>query len=136
MIDISPLAKAVDQLASAIHEQAHEPERPLLCAGLIHTFEYTFELTHKMLRRYLAAPEPSPDDVAALSYEGLIRRADELRLVSSPVALWKDFRQARTETSHTYNEAKAIGVVARIPAFYKEARFLVERLQEEIEAHG
>ena len=136
MIDLSPFVKAVDQLSSAIEEQAREPDRTLLRAGLIQTFEYTFELSHKMLRRYLAATEPSPDDVAALSYEGLIRRADELRLVSSPVALWKDFRQARTETSHTYNEAKAIGVVARIPAFHKEAKFLVHRLQEEIDAHG
>lgn len=130
MIDISPLAKAVARLHDAIEEQAREPDRVLLRAGLIQTFEYTFELSHKLLRRYLAATEPSPDQVASLSFEGLIRRADELQLVSAPVAVWKDFRQARTETSHTYDEAKAVGVTARIPSFYTEVKFLAERLQE------
>jgi nucleotidyltransferase substrate binding protein (TIGR01987 family) len=130
MIDFTPLAKAVMRLDSAIEEQAREPDRLLLRAGLIQTFEYTFELSHKMIRRYLADTEPNPDDVAALTFEGLIRRADELGLVSKPVATWKDFRQARTDTSHTYNEEKAVAVVSRIAPFAHEAAFLLKRLQE------
>ncbi len=130
MIDFSPLAKAVSQLQNAIEEQALEPDRILLRAGLIQTFEYTFELSHKMIRRYLMETEPSPDAVAELTFEGLIRRADELGLVQSPVAIWKDFRQARTDTSHTYNEEKALKVVTRIRPFAEEAAFLSKRLQE------
>ena len=130
IIDVTPLAKASAQLNSAIEEQAREPERLLLRAGLIQTFEYTFELSHKMIRRYLATTEPSPEVVAELTFEGLIRRADELGLVLSPVATWKDFRQARTETSHTYNEDKAVGVVARVPAFAQEVTYLLAQLQK------
>ncbi len=136
MIDLSPLAKASAQLQSALEEQALEPERALLRAGLIQTFEYTFELSHKMIRRYLSATEPSPDAVAELSFEGLIRRADELRLVASPVATWRDFRQARTETSHTYNEDKAIRVVTRIPAFSQEVKYLLAQLQQRTQSHA
>lgn len=136
MIDVSPLAKAVGQLSSAIQEQRAEPERLLLRAGLSQTFEYTFELSHKMLRRYLASVEASPDEAMQLSFEGLIRRADELQLIASPVAVWKEFRQARTETSHIYNEEKAVGVVAKIPDFYKEAKFLLDRLQERTQANA
>jgi nucleotidyltransferase substrate binding protein (TIGR01987 family) len=135
-LDLTPLAKAVGNLGNAMQEQAQEPDRLLLRAGLIQTFEYTFELSHKMIRRYLAATEPSPDVVAELTFEGLIRRADELGLVASPVAVWKDFRQARTETSHTYSEERAVRVVARIPAFAQEAAFLLERLKERTQAHG
>jgi len=130
MIDLSPFAKAVSRLQSAIEEQANEPHRLLLRAGLIQTFEYTFELSHKMIRRYLADTEPSPAVVAELTFEGLIRRADELGLVSAPIATWKEFRKARTDTSHTYNEENALSVVARIPAFAEEATFLLKRLQE------
>ena len=130
MIDVSPLAKAVIQLRDAIEEQAREPERLLLRAGLIQTFEYTYELSYRMTRRYLEAISANQDDVDLLTFEGLIRRADELGLVLSPVAVWKEFRKARTDTSHTYNEEKALGVVAKIPAFEKEATYLLQRLQE------
>ena len=136
MIDLTPFEKAVAQLQSAITEQAQEPQRLLLRAGLIQTFEYTFELSHKFIRRYLSETEPSPDAVAELTFEGLIRRADEMGLVASPVATWKDFRQARTDTSHTYNEEKAVSVVARIPAFAQEAAFLLKRLQERTRPHA
>ena len=70
LIDLTPLAKAASHLRSALVEQAAEPERLLLRAGLIQTFEYTFELSHKIIRRYLAATEPSPDAVAELTFEG------------------------------------------------------------------
>jgi nucleotidyltransferase substrate binding protein (TIGR01987 family) len=136
MIDFTPLEKAVTQLQNALVEQAREPDRLLLRAGLIQTFEYTFELSYKMIRRYLADTEPNPDDVAALTFEGLIRRADELGLVASPVAVWKDFRQARTDTSHTYNEEKAVAVVSRIAPFAQEAEFLLKRLQEKTRPHA
>ena len=136
MIDLSPFKSAVGQLQSAILEQASEPHRILLRAGLIQTFEYTFELSHKMIRRYLSETEPSPTAVAELTFEALIRRADELGLVVSPVATWKDFRQARTDTSHTYNEKKAESVLARIPAFAQEAAFLLKRLEERTQSNA
>ena len=136
MIDVTPLAKAVEQLSSAIQEQALEPQRLLLRAGFIKIFEYTYELSWKMIKRYLQATEPDPDRVAGLSFEGIIRRADELGPVASPVAVWKEFRQARTDTSHTYNEEKAISVVSQIPAFAKEVQYLLGRLQERTRLHA
>ncbi len=136
MIDLSPFKSAFGQLQSAIVEQAREPQRILLRAGLIQTFEYTFQLSHKMIRRYLSATEPSPAAVAELTFEGLIRRADELGLVISPVATWKDFRQARTDTGHTYNEKKAESVLTRIPAFAQEAAFLLKRLEERTQSNA
>ena len=136
MIDFTPLAKAVRQLQDAIVEQSREPDRLLLRAGLIQTFEYTYELSHKMIRRYLAETEPNPDAAAELTFEGLIRRADELGLVSAPVAEWKRFRESRSETSHTYSEEKALKVVARIPAFAHEVAFLLERLQKRTQSNA
>jgi nucleotidyltransferase substrate binding protein (TIGR01987 family) len=136
MIDVTPLGEAVAQLHSAIEEQAREPDRILLRAGLIQTFEYTFELSHTMIRRYLLETEPSPAAVAELSFGGLIRRADELGLVVSPVAVWKDFRLARTNTSDTYNEEKAVSILARIRPFAEEVTFLPKGLQERTQSNA
>lgn len=130
MIDFSPLSGAVKQLTSALEEQAREPDRKLLRAGLIQTFEYTYELSHKMLRRYLASIDPSPAAIEYLTFEDLIRRGDEAGLVQSPVAVWKGFREARSITSHTYNEGKADEVMLKIPAFHSEVVFLLRQLQE------
>ncbi|ADV84559.1 HI0074 family nucleotidyltransferase substrate-binding subunit [Terriglobus saanensis] len=135
MIDLTAFRNAVQQLSSAIQEQAREPERVLLRAGLIQTFEFTYELSHKMLKRYLMSVTPSPEQIDLLTFEGLIRLGDEAGLLLSPIAVWKDFRKARTETSHTYNEEKAVAVLNRIPAFEQEAKHLLERLRERIESH-
>ena len=135
MIDLTAFRNAVQQLSSAIQEQSREPERPLLRAGLIQTFEFTYELSHKMLKRYLLSVTPSPEQIDLLTFEGLIRLGDEAGLLLSPIAVWKDFRKARTETSHTYTEEKAVAVLNRIPAFEQEAKHLLERLRERIESH-
>ena len=124
MIDLSPPRKAVQQLTFALEEQAREQDRSLLRAGVIQTFKYTYELAHKMLRRYPASVDPSLREIKDLHFEGLIRRGDKAGLVASPVAVWKGFREARSMTSHTYNEAKAEEVMAKVPAFHREVTFL------------
>jgi len=136
MIDVTPLAKASERLSEALREQALEPERLLLRAGTIQTFEFTYELAFRFLKRYLEANAPNPNDIELLTFEGVIRLADQSGLLLSPVARWKDFRQARTDTSHTYNEDKAIKVFARIPDFDKEVRYLLERLRERTGVRG
>jgi hypothetical protein len=43
---------------------------------------------------------------------------------------WRTYRDMRAKTSHTYNEITALEVVADIPAFLEEARYLRDRLRE------
>ncbi|MEK9816863.1 MAG: nucleotidyltransferase substrate binding protein, partial [Limnobacter sp.] len=43
-------------------------------------------------------------------------------------ARWKKYREMRSRTSHTYDESVALQVVAEIPAFLQEARFLNAQL--------
>jgi nucleotidyltransferase substrate binding protein (TIGR01987 family) len=136
MIDVTPLTKASERLSEALREQALEPDRVLLRAGTIQTFEFTYELSFRILKRYLEANAANPNDIELLTFEGVIRLGDQSGLLLSPVAKWKDFRQARTDTSHTYNEEKAIKVLARIPDFDKEVKFLLERLRERSGVRG
>jgi len=134
MIDLTPMVNAVRLLGEAIHEQALEPERIIVRAGLIQTFEFNYELAVAMMTRYLESIATIPNNPELKIFESLIRLADEQGLVLSPVATWKGFRQARNNTSHSYNEKKAIAVLAVIPAFEREAKYLLARLQERIGA--
>jgi nucleotidyltransferase substrate binding protein (TIGR01987 family) len=130
MIKLTPLASAIDRLKEGLAAQSADPNNSLLRDGLIQRFEFTYELAHKLLRRYLESNAADPDDVRVLTFEGLIRLGDEQKLLMSDVAQWKKYRKARTDTSHTYNEQTAIAILPVIPLFIRESEFLLERLKE------
>ena len=138
MIDLKPMSDAVNRLSEAsqvfeeLQGQVSEPARILLRSGLIQTFEYNYGLAVSMMTRYLisAVPDPAKRDLNV--FEELIRVADEMGLLLSPFATWKTFRQARNNTSHAYNEAKAVAVAEVVPAFEKEVKYLLARLQEKV----
>lgn len=130
MIKLTPLANAILRLKEGVAAQEGEPQNALLRDGLIQRFEFTYELSHKLLRRYLESVAADPDEVRTLTFEGLIRLGDEQRLLLSDVAQWKRYRKARTDTSHTYDERAALEIVPLIPVFLAEAEFLLERLRE------
>ncbi|MBU6449748.1 MAG: HI0074 family nucleotidyltransferase substrate-binding subunit, partial [Rhodospirillales bacterium] len=106
--------------------QAHVPEDKLIRDACIQRFEYSYELSHKMLRRYLEASEPA--EVHQLSFPDLIRLGHERGLLGESWDVWMDFRDARNATSHAYDEDKARKVFAKIPAFAKAARFLAAQI--------
>lgn len=132
MIKLTPLANAIDRLKEGIAAQANDAQNTLLRDGLIQRFEFTYELAHTLLRRYLESVAANPDDVRMLTFEGLIRLGDEQGLLMSDVAQWKGYRKARTDTSHTYDEKTAAGIISLIPTFAQEAEFLLARMKERI----
>jgi len=122
MIDTSSLTKALQTLEVALEAFARAPEDNFIRDACIKRFEYSYELSHKLLRRYLEATEPN--GVNDLSFPKLIRLGYERALLSESWDLWEGFRDARNTTSHAYNEKKARDVLDKIPAFLKAARFL------------
>ncbi len=133
-LDFTPLEKAISQLDKSL-KFAHSPrakEDPELFEQLrnsvIQCFEFTYELSHKMLRRFLKENAASPDDFESITFAGLIRTGNEQGLLRSDWENWKTYRQARTDSSHTYDEKKAVAVYAVAQDFLAEARFLHEQL--------
>lgn len=98
--------------------------------GLVQRFEFTYELSHKMLRRFLEAASANPTEFDEADFQYLIRTANEQGLLLGAWPQWRVFRDMRSITSHTHDEEVALKVVAGIPAFLEEAQFLLDQLQQ------
>lgn len=137
-LDLSPLEKAIIQLQQSLnyyHSKNVQQDPGLvlqLRAAAIQAFEFTYELSLKMLRRYLQMAESNPNEIQTMSFPDLIRLGCDRGLLQSELVIWKVFRQDRGITSHTYDEAKAKEVFEKIPTFLKEAEFLLAALREHI----
>jgi nucleotidyltransferase substrate binding protein (TIGR01987 family) len=92
--------------------------------SVIHCFEVTYEISHKMLKRYLKASTANPGEVDAMTFQDLIRSGSERQLLRSDWKRWKEYRQARTDISHAYDADKAASVYAIAPEFLQEAQHL------------
>lgn len=128
-LDFTALANAVARLGEGLARYEADRSDTQIRDGLIQRFEFTYDLSTKMLRRALAAGADIPDAIDRMSYSELIRTANEQDLLLGEWADWRVYRDMRNITSHTYDEAKALQVSAAIPGFLAEARELVARLQ-------
>lgn len=129
-LDLTPLANAVQRLAEGLAEYQSNPAYTLIRDGLVQRFEFTYEISHKMLKRYLEATFASPAEFDAMPFGDLIRTGNEQNLLRGTWPDWKRYREMRAKTSHTYDEGVALQVVAVIPSFLAEAEYLLEQLQK------
>ena len=129
-LDLTPLANAVQRLAEGLAEYQSNPAYTLIRDGLVQRFEFTYEISHKMLKRYLEATSASPAELDAMPFGDLIRTGNEQSLLRGTWPDWKRYREMRAKTSHTYDEGVALQVVAVIPSFLAEAEYLLEQLQK------
>lgn len=98
--------------------------------SVIQCFEFTYELSHKMLKRYLEETAASPEEIDLSTFQNLIRTGNEKGLLRSDWLRWRVYRQARTDSSHTYDADKADVVYSIVPEFLEEARHLYKQLME------
>lgn len=129
VIDPTPLGNAIDRLAEGLRRHAQSPADEQLRDGLIQRYEFTFELSHRLLRPVLKQEGTDPDAVDALSFAALIRAGGARGLLAADWAEWRRFRDLRARSSHTYDAAVAATVVAAVPAFLAEARHLLAALR-------
>ncbi len=129
-LDFTSLVNAIARLEEGQARYLADPSDQQIRDGLIQRFEFTFDLGHKMLRRYLLESSAASITIEEMSFAALVRSGDEAGLLLNGWPRWRDYREARNITSHTYDEDKALKVVAGIASFIAEARFLRDRLIE------
>lgn len=132
-LDITPLKNAFFRLEEGLTRYQSDITDLQIRDGLIQRFEFTYELSHKMLKRYLEATAANPEEFDTMTFQDLIRTGNEKGLLLGDWTDWRRYRDMRSRTSHTYDEETALQVVVGIPAFLAEVAFLVQSLQKQLE---
>jgi nucleotidyltransferase substrate binding protein (TIGR01987 family) len=124
----SALDRALGVVNDAEQWQSLSPQaKEAVSAGVIQTFEVAYEQSWKMLKRWIEL-NVSVTDVDGVTRRHLFRHAVESGLIDD-VDLWMTFHQARNETSHSYNCAKATAVVEMAPHFLAACKALIRTLE-------
>jgi len=131
-LDMTSFRHPIEQLARGLEEARAEPGREVVRDGVIQRFEYTYELSHKFLRRFLEETEPAPEQLKEMSFPALIRLGSERGLLQNGWDVWNRYREACGTTSHAYDGAKAAEVFARVPSFLEDARALLESIERRL----
>jgi len=133
-LDYSALQKACGQLETSMayfeSEQSRQDAglRLQFRSAVIQSFEYTYELAIKMIRRQLEQIVANPGELREMNFMDLIRRAFEAGLIMS-VPAYKIFREKRNMTTHTYDADKAEAVLEGMHDFLTEIHFLLKELR-------
>ncbi len=131
-LDATTLANAVRRLREGLARCEQEPADEQLRDGLIQRFEFTYELSHKMLRRYLRETAAAADEFERMPFADLIRAGSAQGLLGMDWPGWRRFREMRARISHVYDAAAALAVVAAIPEFLREAEHLCAELERRL----
>ena len=129
---IAPFERAIQRLEEGLARYRADTGDTQIRDGLVQRFEFTYELGHKVLKRYLEYASANPEQFDQMTFQDLIRTANEQGLLLGDWTDWRGFRDMRARTSHTYNEDLAVEVVEGIPRFVEEAVYLRDRLRSRL----
>lgn len=134
-LDLTSLGEALAALERSLgflaSEQARDPGlREQFRNSAIQCFEFTHELAFKMLKRRLEEMAADPSSVDAMAYMDIVRSGAEAGLVRD-VARFRDYREKRNITSHTYDARQAEKIVAILADFREDVRHLLVELERQ-----
>lgn len=104
--------KAFKRLTDAIQIIRNDPDNVLLQAGLIQTYEFTFELAWKTLKDYLEM-----EGFTVSSPRATLRQAFQCGYIQQG-DVWLKALNDRNLTAHTYDDEVAKEVIADIQQTY------------------
>jgi nucleotidyltransferase substrate binding protein (TIGR01987 family) len=131
-LDISSFHKAIERLREGLARYQRDIGDTQIRDGLVQRFEFTYEIAHKTLKRYLELASPTPEQYDLMPFQDLIRSGNEQGLLLGDWSAWRGYRDMRSRTGHSYDEAVALQVVAGIPAFLDEAAHLYEQVRQRL----
>lgn len=135
-IDLSALRRALTMLQEALAFWQAQPDgtalKPHLRSAVIQSFEFSYELSVRLLRRVLIERAAAADLVADLSFNDLLRAGADAGLLSDPLR-WRAWRELRNATSHAYDEAKAQAVATGASTFVDDAASLLAAMEASLD---
>jgi nucleotidyltransferase substrate binding protein (TIGR01987 family) len=127
---LTPLKRVLDRLKEGWARHVTHPDDEQLRDGLIQRFEFTYELSHKTLKRFLEANAASPEEYDRMGFPDLIRSANEAGLLKSAWPQWSVFRKMRG-FALTVDNADILKEILNIfPAFIEDVEFLLNKMSD------
>ncbi len=127
-LDLASSKRALASLERAITRSIAAPKDEELRDAVIQRFEYSYELSWKMLKRHLEQVVPDPGAADQWSFRDLMREGAERGLIAA-VEPWIEYRYQRKMTAHAYDEQKAIRVHESARSFIVDARALLAEVE-------
>jgi nucleotidyltransferase substrate binding protein (TIGR01987 family) len=133
-LDLTSLRASLAALEKSLHflssEMARDADlREQFRNSAIQCFEFTHELAFRMIKRQLERMAADPAGVDTMAYMDIVRSGAEAGLVAD-VARFRDYREKRNITSHTYDAAQAERIVGVLEDFRKDVRHLLVELEK------
>ena len=135
ILDLTALQKACFSLEEAVANACDkdfidglsDSQQKLIIAGVIQTFEFTYELSWKFIKRWLS------ENLGSIQVDGVTRRelfrlAAEHQLIKD-VDEWMFYHAARNQTSHIYDEKIAQEIFETSKQFTHLATSLLKILE-------
>lgn len=129
---ISALENAHKRLCDVLKIFVENENDDIVRDSVIQRFEFTYSIALKTLKKYFEGVAFVMEDVQQMTYNQVIRVANQLDLLHFELDKWTEFRQMRNLTSHTYDEEVARKVVAVVPDFCEEVGYLLKQLRSKI----
>jgi nucleotidyltransferase substrate binding protein (TIGR01987 family) len=132
-LNVEPLKSALNQLETSIsylHSDLAKKDKGLYAQfrnSAIQCFEFTYELSYKMVRRQLDQIVGTTEELRQMNFADLIRTAADSGLVPD-VKRFLRYRERRNLTSHTYDEKKADEIINILDDFVNDIHFLLKEL--------
>ncbi len=134
ILDLSVIEKAIQSLHEALSELEKDKNNSFVRDSCIQRFEYCYDLSAKIITRYLSITSQNPGEIKEMTFQDVIRLAYTKGIVKNSWDIWWEYRDNRNATSHGYDEKRAIEITSKIPNFYHEVVFLFNALSSRNEA--
>jgi len=123
----SSLDKALKSLKKAIERSQAAPEDEELRDAVIQRFEYSMDLSWKMIQRMLK--EAGIQESEFRTKRDLFREGAKIGLLADPVK-WFAYYEARNLTSHSYDQKIAQLIYEETIHFFPDAQQLLIELEK------
>ena len=127
-LDFTSLRNALARLKEGDARYESDVSDIQIWDGLIQRYEFTYEISHKMLKRHLEMTSANPEAFDALPFADLIRTGNEQSLLKSDWTAWKVFREMRALANNALEDQAALEIVKVIPIFIEEIQFFIRQL--------
>ena len=127
---LEPLEKALASLKEAWIEFQKNTKNTFIRDSVTQRFEYTYEISHKILRRFLSETEPNRAEISEMFFNELIRLGCKRGLLLNDIGTWDKYRKLRNLTSNNYDEFNTENIILIIPIFIEDIEYELAKINE------